>query len=80
MLSPGDSSTHGKRGDMGVGDEVKARLLDSFAALLDRGSWDLREVLFPNHRRFGRYPSKSSPVTSKNEEIIAIGGELDLIP
>jgi hypothetical protein len=40
-----------KRAETGPGEEVKARLLDSVATLLDRGSWDLLERLFPGNAR-----------------------------
>jgi hypothetical protein len=39
-----------KRAEAGPGEEVKARLLDGAASLLDRGSWDLLESLFPRKR------------------------------
>jgi len=36
-----------KRRETGPGEELKARLLDSVAALLDHGPWDLLEAIFP---------------------------------
>lgn len=39
-----------KRAETGPGEEVKASLLDGVASLLDRGSWDFLESLFPRKR------------------------------
>jgi hypothetical protein len=39
-----------KRAEVGPGDEVKARMLDTISSVLDRGSWDLLEQLFPSTR------------------------------
>jgi hypothetical protein len=36
-----------KRQETGPGEELKARLLNSVASLMDQGSWDLLERLFP---------------------------------
>ena len=36
-----------KRRETGAGEEMKARLLDSVASVLDQGSWDLLDRLFP---------------------------------
>ena len=46
-----------KRKELGPGEEIKARLLDSAAALLDQGTWDLLERLFPGTVRPPHYPS-----------------------
>jgi hypothetical protein len=39
-----------KRAEVGPADEVKARMLDTISSVLDRGSWDLLERLFPSTR------------------------------
>lgn len=39
-----------KRAETGPGDEIKATILDAVASLIDRGSWDLLENLFPGTR------------------------------
>jgi hypothetical protein len=39
-----------RRADTGPGEEIKATILDAVASLLDRGSWDLLENLFPGTR------------------------------
>jgi hypothetical protein len=39
-----------KRAETGLGEEIKARLIDGVASLLDRGTWDLLERLFPGTR------------------------------
>jgi len=44
-----------KRRETGTGDEVKGRLLDSLASMLDQGSWDLLEHLFPGAPRPPHY-------------------------
>lgn len=39
-----------RRGETGLGEEVKARAWDAVASLLYRGSWDLLESLFPSSK------------------------------
>jgi hypothetical protein len=46
-----------KRRETGPGEELKARLLDSVAALLDHGPWDLLETIFPTRSIAGGNPS-----------------------
>jgi len=46
-----------KRKELGPGEEIKARLLDTAAALLDQGTWDLLERLFPGTPRPPHYAS-----------------------
>ena len=49
-----------RRAEAGPGEEVKSRLLDSIATLLDRGSWDLLESLFPSSTRPPHYSDSAT--------------------
>ena len=47
-----------KRRETGPGEELKGCLLDSVAALLDHGPWDLMETIFPRRPFPGASPSQ----------------------
>jgi|SRR5579872_3314121 len=49
-----------KRRETGPGEEIKAQLLDAVASLLDRGSWDLLERLFPGALRPPHYADRAT--------------------
>jgi hypothetical protein len=49
-----------RRADAGPGEEVKARLLDSVASLVERGSWDLFERLSPGAGRPPHYTGSAT--------------------
>ncbi len=54
-----------RRAEAGPAEEVKARMLDAISSILDQGSWDLLERLFPStgQPHYAGWPSRSAQPT-----------------